>query len=431
MKEHLYCLALGHNHSLCKAEIINVLNFRNIDFEVIEASQEVLIIRTDQVLTDLVTIDDFGSTSKLIEIFRTIPLIELTKNMLEGQADSEFFEYFMGEEPDKIKVFGVSVYGGGARFKDLNQSWFVAPRASQKIREDIVGYGHKLGFVPLKERILPSASVDNNKLLTRGFEMVLVVARDKVYIGKTVAVQDYKSYSFRDYKRPARDSKSGMIPPKLAKMMINLANKERDQVILDPFCGGGTILQEAILLGYKKVIGSDLSKEAVEGSRINIAWLFDNYTNLKKSDYEVRIFETDVKNLSVTLNKGNIDAIVTEPYLGSPKARSFSQNQIKNEINKLENLYIQAFLEFQKILNRYGRIVIIFPVFRFKQEFLHLEILDQLNKMGFVSNNFVPEKFLGEDVGELLDLQISKRNSIIYYRPDQTVSREIFIFSKK
>ncbi len=430
MQNYIYCLALGHNHSLCKAEILNVLVSRYIDFEVLEASAEGLIIKTDQDIRNLVAIDDFGSIAKVIEIFRIISLDEFLSKRLEGQVDGEFFEYYGGENPANIKVFGLSVYGTGCRYKDLNQSWYVAPSVCQKVRDEWTSYGHKIGFLPLKARIVPSASVDNNKLLSRGFELVTAIGKDKVYVGKTISIQDYKSYSFRDYERPSRDAKSGMIPPKLAKMMINLANKEKDQVILDPFCGSGTILQEAILLGYEKVVGSDLSPEAVAGAKDNLAWLFKNY-KIDEKKQKVEIFQQDVRTLSVKFPKKDIDAIVTEPYLGSPRVRGFSINQIKSEISKLETLYLGALGEFQRIINRYGIIVIILPVFKYRNDFLHLEILDKIDRTGWVINSFVPEKYRNEATLKLLNLEISKRGSIVYYRPDQTVSREIFIFSKR
>ncbi len=47
--------------------------------------------------------------------------------------------------------------------------------------------------------------------------------------------------------------------------------------ILDPFCGSGTILQEAMLLGFKNIYGSDKDKRAIANSKENINWLKKEY----------------------------------------------------------------------------------------------------------------------------------------------------------
>ena len=43
------------------------------------------------------------------------------------------------------------------------------------------------------------------------------------WFGLTIVAQNFKEYSKRDFDRPAADALSGMLPPKAAKMMINLA----------------------------------------------------------------------------------------------------------------------------------------------------------------------------------------------------------------
>jgi hypothetical protein len=118
---------------------------------------------------------------------------------------------------------------------------------------------------------------------------------------------------------------------------------------------------------------------------------------------------------------------VTEPYLGSPKARYFNPEQIRKEIIKLEELYLAAFAEFRKVLKDSGVIVIIFPVFRFKNQFFYLEILKKLQALGFKPRDFILQKPNGFG---LLNLNLTSRGSVIFFRPGQTVSREIFVFTK-
>jgi len=206
--------------------------------------------------------------------------------------------------------------------------------------------------------------------------------------------------------------------------MINLAGKEKNQTFLDPFCGSGTFLQELILLGYKSIIGADKSPKAIEATKKNLDWLFSQYS-LNKKDYSLKIFESDVRVLSSKLPFQSVDAIVSEPYLGSPRAKYFSPQQIRQEIRRLSSFYLSAFAGLKPVLKKDAVVVIIFPVFKFKNQFFQLEVLEKLQQLGFFPKNFVDSKIPG---AKLLNLKITPRRSIIFFHPGQTISREIFIF---
>jgi 23S rRNA G2445 N2-methylase RlmL len=61
----------------------------------------------------------------------------------------------------------------------------------------------------------------------------------------------------------------GALRPTVAAMMVGLAGEPRD-VLLDPCCGAGTILSEALAAGWPDVQGSDIEAEAVEIARQNV-----------------------------------------------------------------------------------------------------------------------------------------------------------------
>ena len=70
--------------------------------------------------------------------------------------------------------------------------------------------------------------------------------------------------------KPYRDMRRGMLPPKLARSLVNLAigaKSPSDMTILDPFCGTGTVLMEAMLLGTH-VVGTDLAPAVFMGQGI-------------------------------------------------------------------------------------------------------------------------------------------------------------------
>ena len=73
------------------------------------------------------------------------------------------------------------------------------------------------------------------------------------------------------------------MPPRLARMMVNLSSCGKGKVLLDPFCGVGTILQEALLEGAS-VIGTDANAWCVKASEENLDWL------ARSTVLEARIF---------------------------------------------------------------------------------------------------------------------------------------------
>lgn len=389
---NLYGFILGTNHSLCKVEICTVLKTKNINFEIVEASEEILIIKTKEELN--LDINDFGSTAKLVRFYDKLDDI-----VVEQAVNT------------KSVTFGISVVNGGGKFKQLNELYYSSNAIGREVMTAFREYGIKSGFLPIKERALSTVSVNENLLKEKGFELILVSTKNKTYYGKTLSVQDYESYSKRDFGRPERDDKSGMVPPKIAKMMINLAAQNKEAKLLDPFCGSGTFLQEEILLGYENIEGSDLDIKAVERTKKNLSWLFP--------DKKISVSSVDVLKLSARFKE--IDAIVTEPFLGSERLHIMSRDQVFRERQKLEIFYTDFFAEFKKVLKETGKIVIIFPVIRYKNEFLYLDIIDKIQKMGFELKNYC-------DFDEQLGLNLTNRKTIVYYRPKQTVSREILIF---
>jgi hypothetical protein len=94
-----YFFVLGTNHSLCKIDIINLLFKKAVDFEIIEASEEILIISTFSEIDSKKLINELGSAAKIGEIFRIYE-----KNDFPGNALKNEFE--------KVKL-GVSLYNAG------------------------------------------------------------------------------------------------------------------------------------------------------------------------------------------------------------------------------------------------------------------------------------------------------------------------------
>src|SRR6185436_4415646 len=184
------------------------------------------------------------------------------KEELEKQLD------YLPKE-GKVKI-GLSVFGLPISTQHLLRAGLELKKVCKKV-------GRSARIVPNTEPALSSAAVLHNNLTgDLGIELLLVKDGDKTWLAHTKAVQNIAAYARRDQNRPKRDARVGMLPPKLAQTIVNLATSatatDQEQIVLDPFCGTGVILQEALLMGYG-AYGTDLEPRMVDYSRENLEWL--------------------------------------------------------------------------------------------------------------------------------------------------------------
>lgn len=330
--------------------------------------------------------------------------------------------------------FGISNYG----VKKINIK-IIGMETKKYLREHNIS----CRWVTSQEPVLSSVVVEQNKLVANGLEIVLFKNGANILIGRTLAVQPFKELSFRDYGRPARDDYSGMLPPKLAEIMINLAKPPLSPLsggqekiaplikggrgdfykILDPFCGSGTILTEAALMGYNNLFGSDISEKAVSDTEKNMEWTRNKFSIFPAAagsrqgggNFQFSIKKINVIELSKFHRVNSIDAIITEPYLG-PQRGKVELAKIKKE---LEKLYSESLAEFYKILKPGGRVVMVWPIFLATQERI------SLNLSGFKIVNPIPEKLRTDK-----NIMLTDRGTIIYGREGQKVWREIVVLEK-
>ena len=313
-------------------------------------------------------------------------------------------------EKENKFVFGISAYSveGGVNIKAIQAKM---KNIGLSLKKEFKASGRRSRFAVSREDNLSSAAVVKNKLLTEGAELLILKSKDELIIGKTLTVQDFAKYNLRDYGRPAPSPRSGMLPPKLAQMMINISKIQKNQTLLDPFCGSGTILQEAANLGIENLIGADCDARAIDDTKKNTAWFQDEF---KIRPRFLNIFQCDARELSQKIQANSIDAIITEPYLGPPLTGRELSSVIQKNRDELEILYAAAFQEFAKILKSGGAVAFIFPRFQKNNEILEIRNLDQIKKCGFT----------------IQPLSQSRRGSVIYQKDIQHLAREIFVFRK-
>ncbi|OGY84322.1 MAG: hypothetical protein A3F54_03990 [Candidatus Kerfeldbacteria bacterium RIFCSPHIGHO2_12_FULL_48_17] len=281
--------------------------------------------------------------------------------------------------------------------------------------------GHSVRVVTAKTANLSSVVVEKNHLLTDGIELVLIKNGETWCVGQTIAVQNFESYGHRDYGRPARDDRSGMLPPKLAQIMINLSGTAAAEktgatnenasakTLLDPFCGSGTILQEAALMGWKDIIGSDISDKAVSDSKANIAWLKQQY-NAPQSAH-IQLLAAPVEKLGQQLRQQSIDAMVFEGNLGPP---SPTEKQVQSALPQLTTLYVKTFAVCEQLIKTHGTIVAALPSWQFPSRAITLP-LEKIIPVSLKQKTFPGQ---------------TARKTFLYGRPQSTVYREIFVLIK-
>lgn len=288
-----------------------------------------------------------GGSIKQVDVVERWPIeLSIAKTMMARYTGDWLLGLFPG---DGRVEFGASFYDA----KPVDRAGVAKLSLSHK--KEIAQTDRAVRFVTSKEDQLSAVTVQRNGLLKKGKEIVFILRPDEILVGVTRAVQDYQLYGLRDFGRPAANAKSGMLPPKLAQMMLNIAGVQSGDLLLDPFCGTGTVLQEAALMGVKKIFGSDLEARAVKDSQENMSWLFREFPDLHT---DVEIILRDARQISATA-----DVIVTEPYLGKPLRGHEPKDWLEEQARDLTRLYLQAFQQWKKHLRPGGRIVMVWPEF--------------------------------------------------------------------
>lgn len=277
-----YIFILGNTPELAREEVKCLLEFKEILYQ-----PPVLVLETEKEIL----FDKFGGTVK----------VAVEANLDESVTTD----------------FGISDYTGKIDILTL----------SKKIKAET----GKRYVLPSEGKILSSVVVKKQKLT----ELIFTNAG----VFKTIWVQDFEDWGKRDYGRPQVEAHIGMLPPKVARMMINIS---QGKTILDPFCGVGTILMEGCELGLT-MIGSDIDPKQITRTK----------ANLESFNMTAKVLVADARRV-----KEQVDAIVTEADLGP-----------RDDLNKL---YLECFNNWKGMAKK---IVIALP---------NGEIIDKAVSMGYI-----------------------------------------------
>lgn len=302
-------------------------------------------------------------------------------------------------------TLGLSVYGVAVTLDQLNKD-------ALALKKVVKSTGKPARIVPNKTLTLNSAQVLHNKLTHRGgWELILFKHGEKTIVAQTLFVQDIEAYGARDQARPKRDARVGMLPPKLAQIIVNLAvgqpDGDKPMRVLDPFCGTGVILQEAALMGYH-ALGTDNDPRMVDYAKQNLKWLFDKHPGLET---QVAIELAD----ATSYHWPRFSVVASETYLGRPLSTLPPRDKLQGIINDTNTVLRKFLRNLAPQLKTGQRLVLAVPAWRSSSsQLIELPLIDQLTDMGYA----------------YLDLKHVSRDQLIYYREGQVVARRILRLHK-
>lgn len=382
---------LGRQPALGRAEL-----------EALYGSQTVRPVGTQAMCVDAsVDFARLGGSIKAGTVLATIPSTTPQKAfqwLQKNLADA------IGPVEGKLKL-GVSLYDLEMPVSKLNANMLTLKKALKTS-------GQSVRVVPNNAIALSSAQTYHNNLTDeRGCEVMIVRDGNSMIIARATDVQAIDAYRKRDRERPKRDAFVGMLPPKLAQIIVNLAAgrlAETDNaVVLDPFCGTGVVPQEAALMGYQ-IYGSDISEKMIDYSRINLEWLSDKYRLSLSPRFEVASATEHVW-------RQPLSAIACEGYLGQPFSAEPAPEKLR-DVMKTCDLIMKKFLQnLGEQIEPGTPLCIAAPAWHIKGRFKHLPVLDDLKKLGYNRIDFVH----------------ADRDSLIYHREDQIVGRELVVLTKE
>ena len=431
----MYITLLGRQPEISLTELAAVFGMDNVN----RISQQFAEVQTSQF--DITTL---GGTIKCAKVITELPASRTDKASLLAASRfiTQHYQAKWAHSPHKITL-GLSAYNLAVGARDVQKTGLILKSSLKKS-------GTSLRLIPNDQPALSTATAHNNKLGNSPYkvELLLVKTTDcRFIIAESRGVQNITAYTRRDRHRPRRDAFVGMLPPKLAQIMLNLAlgagslTRQRPHdnsvtssdsslsdksmvlrtalpdafdleetagsraavTILDPFCGTGTVLQEALLAGYD-VVGTDLSQKMVDYTTENLSWLQSTFTTPGRV---IDIHQADATTHRWP-NSRHLTAVVCETYLGQPFSAPPAPQKLAAVVGNCNHIITSFLTNIRPQLAPNTPLCIAVPAwYDASGQATHLPVIKHLQQLGYH--------------------HLNRRTPLIYRRPDQVVARELLI----
>lgn len=390
-----YLFVLGRNPEISRSEL------RFFGKEILYDEEKSLLLATDLQMENpreiprdphQLFLDRLGGTIRIAQVLGEYrDLSPLKEKIIENTQ---------AQKPEGKIHLGISVFGGG---RDFLKPFL--PEIKNLFRDQ----NRNCRIINLPGKNLDSGKIFGEKLLKKGFEYILWKKNDSYLLAQTVANQNLRNYTLRDRSKNFRDAKMGMLPPKLAQILINLPGPSWEKTIIDPFCGSGTINIESAIMGYETV-GSDREKNHVLQSQANFEQMAEKFRYEKNSG---TFFPHDA--LTFPYEKYPSGVIITEGTLGENFEKRPSLSQIEKQSPEILTLWTKIFEKLEK--SSIQDLVFCLPFWKNRYE--NVSLSDRLfQKLASQKSSYHPQTFSN---GE---------KTLLYARPDAYVGREI-IWTKR
>lgn len=422
----------GKNWILSLAELTAYLQTNKNKFEIQYFSREFFVINLEKSLGPAEMLH-LGGTIKIGDPKTTVPTQTVKEAFLNKnkQAQKQIEETIAsspipkGMKPDKI-LFGVSLYFTDNTFSPMAMRMQRA--IGSAVKDELKRQGKKSDFMGYSsERKLAQLShveVLKKSLVENQAEVLFCIGKAQTWVATTVAVHNPFEFQKRDIQKPNQRVIFGM-PPRVARMMVNLSACSEGKVLLDPFCGVGTILQEA-LLEKAAVVGMDKNAWCVKAAEENLQWLTSEY---ELGGADCRVVQGEVDRLAEKVGLESVDCIVSEPDLGPALREVPTGPYAVKIIEKLETLFSDFIEEASRALKPGGRLVMVTPYFKTRSnEVVTMPIEDKLDGTSlkrvyaFTFDMFTKNIDVGRLVHSASLVEIDERHK---------VGREIHILQKE
>ncbi|NYT18784.1 MAG: methyltransferase domain-containing protein [Methanosarcinales archaeon] len=163
-----------------------------------------------------------------------------------------------------------------------------------------------------------------------------LILSEKCVFGSVIASVDRSAYEARaPHKKPF--FYPGVLRPRVARALVNMAMVKKTDIVFDPFCGTAGILVEAGLVGAR-VIGLEVRYKIAVGAHMNLQHFNTDHTMMLGDACRVPLVDA------------SIDAVIADP----PYGRS-----ARIEAESLHHLYEASFAEMYRVLKPGGTAIIV------------------------------------------------------------------------
>lgn len=280
-----------------------------------------------------------------------------------------------------------------------------------KIKQALKKKGRSVRLLPNSAPVISTAAAHHNGLGHHPKKVELIKFNKEFFI--SLGAQNITAYKERDQARPARDAKVGMLPPKLAQILINLCGPlPENATVLDPFCGTGVVLQEAFLMGYN-VYGTDKDERMVKYTEKNMEWLVEKGFKGSEGRSKPGSVRAEVGDATNHQWQAPISAVAAEIYLGPPMSEPPVEIKLKTVKQECGAILTEFLKNLGGQIARNTPVALAIPAWRrLDGYFERLISLDFIEELGYNVLN-------------------KSKGGLLYARENQVVAREIIVLRKK